>query len=381
MPLTVISPYVARSRDVILAHQAHSGAYLASPSFADYRYCWLRDGTFIAYAMDLIGEHASAGRFYAWCGQTIMKHKEKIRTAIRLAAEGKEVPLNLLLHARYTVEGEEVKGEWGTYQLDGYGAWLWGVAEHLRLLRQPEKFALFRAAVDLTVEYLLRFWNVPNFDCWEENSDRIHPSTLAAIYGGLNAVLSCYADEAGDGEKRGRILSTLKEIKRFLLTAALVCERQEQAKGSPPCYFRKMTGCDAVDGSLLWLSVPFRVFAPDDPRIVCTVAKIERDLAFGGGVHRYLRDTYYGGGLWVILSAWLGWYDLVRGDRASAEQRLTWIEGQFDEEGHLPEQAADHLLFPSAYDAWIKKRGRPAKPLLWSHAMYLILRKQWEKGE
>ncbi|KPV52167.1 hypothetical protein SE17_17090, partial [Kouleothrix aurantiaca] len=45
---------------LIRAHQSPNGAYVASPTFPTYHYCWFRDGTYIAYAMDLVGEHASA---------------------------------------------------------------------------------------------------------------------------------------------------------------------------------------------------------------------------------------------------------------------------------------------------------------------------------
>ena len=36
---------------------------------------------------------------------------------------------------------------------------------------------------------------------------------------------------------------------------------------------------------------------------------LEKDLRFpNGGVYRYREDVYYGGGEWILLSAWLGWY-------------------------------------------------------------------------
>ena len=47
------------SLTIIRAGQAPSGAYVASPTFSQYGYCWLRDGTWIAYAMDIAGDHAS----------------------------------------------------------------------------------------------------------------------------------------------------------------------------------------------------------------------------------------------------------------------------------------------------------------------------------
>ena len=52
-----------RSIDVILGNQADSGAYIASPAFPQYAFCWLRDGSFIGYAMDRVGEHQSSRAF------------------------------------------------------------------------------------------------------------------------------------------------------------------------------------------------------------------------------------------------------------------------------------------------------------------------------
>jgi hypothetical protein len=36
------------SIDLILANQHADGAYIASPAFPTYHYCWLRDGSFVA---------------------------------------------------------------------------------------------------------------------------------------------------------------------------------------------------------------------------------------------------------------------------------------------------------------------------------------------
>ena len=53
-----------RSIQIILENQSGSGAYIASPHFPTYHYCWFRDGAFCAYAMDLAGERESAARFH-----------------------------------------------------------------------------------------------------------------------------------------------------------------------------------------------------------------------------------------------------------------------------------------------------------------------------
>jgi GH15 family glucan-1,4-alpha-glucosidase len=105
-----------------------------------------------------------------------------------------------------------------------------------------------------------------------------------------------------------------------------------------------------------------------------TVARIDQELRRGGGVHRYAADTYYGGGEWVLLTAWLGWYYTRVGEREQARSALHWVEAQADADLQLAEQVPATLNDPAFLTPW-NERWRPiANPLLWSHAKYLILR-------
>jgi GH15 family glucan-1,4-alpha-glucosidase len=136
----------------------------------------------------------------------------------------------------------------------------------------------------------------------------------------------------------------------------------------------KFIGTDTIDASLLALSTPYGLFRPDDPIMTNTVRLIENMLRVdGGGVHRYAEDTYYGGGEWILLAAWLGWYYSELGMYPKARKILTWVENQADEVGDLPEQVPHHLIDPYYLETWIQSRGQIACPLLWSHAKYLIL--------
>jgi GH15 family glucan-1,4-alpha-glucosidase len=103
-----------------------------------------------------------------------------------------------------------------------------------------------------------------------------------------------------------------------------------------------------------------------------TIEWIERDLVHGG-VHRYASDTYYGGGEWLLLTAWLGWCYLEAGEPGRARELLAWIESRAGQDGSMPEQVPEALIDPPSYDAWLQRWGPVADPLLWSHAMYLIL--------
>ena len=95
--------------------------------------------------------------------------------------------------------------------------------------------------------------------------------------------------------------------------------------------------------------------------------------AADGGVHRYAADSYYGGGLWILLTAGLGEVLVAQGDISGAAEILRWIESHASPEGNLPEQVPCHLNVPELYGPWEKRWGPVASPLLWSHAAYLRL--------
>src|SRR5687767_7487076 len=94
-----------RSVEVVVAGQSPDGAYVASPTYAPYRYSWLRDGSFIADAMSRVGETGSAERFFDWVATLV---------------EG-----GLGFDARYTLDGQRDETEWPQVQHDGWGLWLW----------------------------------------------------------------------------------------------------------------------------------------------------------------------------------------------------------------------------------------------------------------
>lgn len=347
---------------VIRANQSPSGAYVASPAFANYAYCWMRDGTFIAYAMDVAGHHDSARAFHRWAARAIRSRRALVDGLLRSGqAPGGDV--GTPLPTRFTLDGGVDESQWPLFQLDGYGAWLWGLAEHVRLTGTEDLLDEAGEAVEIVLAYLAALWKAPNYDCWEEHGDRVHTSTLACIAGGVRA-MEPFTPPAG----RQKVEELAACVREFVLEHGVVDGRLSKF-----CDAGDDTVGRGVDGSLLWAAVPFGTLEPGDPRMVRTVEAIERELVFGGGVHRYRTDTYYGGGLWLLLSAWLGWYYARAGRRSEAETCLRWIEAQADEQGRMPEQTGGHLLDPASYEPWVRRWGPVAKPLLWSHAMYLVL--------
>ncbi len=338
---------------------------MACPTFPVYRYCWLRDGSFSAHALDRTGHQKEAAAFFRWVGQVLSRYDTKVEIAISRYRAGETLTDADFLNTRYTLDGQEegaggAGGEnWWNFQLDGYGTWLWALAEHLK--RYPDEILAIelRPAVELTVRYLSAFWRLPNFDCWEENRHDIHPATLAAVYGGLVAAARLYPESnlCQEGQRQA------SAIRLYLKQAGLY-------EGA----LVKSIGRREVDASLLGAAVPYGLFPLRGQVIRATLNRIASELvAPDGGVYRYRQDVYYGGGEWLLLTAWSGWYYARTGQPSKALNCLQWVARQADDKGEMPEQVAHHLLAPEHLPSWEKRWGISAKPLLWSHAMYLIL--------
>jgi len=206
------------------------------------------------------------------------------------------------------------------------------------------------------IAYLREAGELAWYDCWEEHPGQVHTSTLAAVAAGLRDAGIALGDPAAqDLAARLTIRLTGPE---HTLAGALI----------------RFPGDTRVDGSLLWIAVPFNLLDIDSALFGNTLTRIRDELVVpGGGVRRYLGDTFFGGAEWTLLAASYGWVALARADPDTAHQMLGWIEAAATEEGYLPEQVQHHVQSPYMQRYWRHKWGPTATPLLWSHAMHIIL--------
>ncbi|MFG1705159.1 glycoside hydrolase family 15 protein [Nonomuraea sp. M3C6] len=347
---------VAHSLDVIKSLQSPTGAYPASPTFSAYRgYSWLRDGAFIAEGVSRHGDVAGADAFHAWSARVVGDRAGQVDTLVSRAARGEVIPVAEMLPTRFTLDGADGNDDWWDFQLDGYGTWLWALREHA--VRHgsavPEK------GVRTAARYLTAFWHLPCYDWWEEHVEQRHVATLGAIHAGLGAALALGALSAPESAAAAEAVEGI---------AALV-EREGLVSGR----LTKWLGSEAVDADLLACVEPFGLYPAGHPVGAATVTAVERQLARDGGVHRYLADTFYGGGRWVLLAGFLGWNHARAGRPDEALRYLEWMAAQATPDGDLPEQVSDLLLAPERLQEWLDRWGPVATPLLWSHGMYLIL--------
>ncbi|MCU1415512.1 MAG: glucan 1,4-alpha-glucosidase [Microbacteriaceae bacterium] len=354
--LATMSRLAETSVELILRLQDPSGAYPASPTFSAYTgYSWFRDGAFIADGMSAAGAVDSASRFFDWCAGILHDRKATIGEIVARAAAGDPVPDTAMLPTRFTFAGTDGDDDWWDFQLDGYGTWLWAVAEHAE--RHALDLARWQQAIDLTVDYLLSSWQRPCFDWWEENADRVHVSTLGCIAAGLAAVA-----HRVDADRGLAIETVLAAIRHTIAD-----------RGTTDGHLAKWLGSTEVDASLLSTVAPLAVFPATEGLGAATVRAVDAALAVNRGVHRYAADTFFGGGQWPLLSCFLGLAYAAGGDRESALDQLSWAASTVDVAGNLPEQVAWDLLDRSRQQEWIDRWGPVARPLLWSHAMFIRL--------
>ena len=215
--------------------------------------------------------------------------------------------------SRYRLDGSVDPVAWWPHrQFDGLGLWVWAMENHVARHRVASRWG---DAAGATQGFLAEHWHEPCHDWWEERSG-VHATTLGCIWAAVRS------DE---------IATTARET--------LQRERP--------------------DGSHAFLVV----LGLADAEVL---TRLERDL----GYHRHLDDEYYGGGEWPVLAGLVGW--ARHATSLDAGRELAWIEAQAEGSGVLPEQAGVQLR-PTLYDVWVARWGPPAVPLLWSHAMYLIL--------
>jgi GH15 family glucan-1,4-alpha-glucosidase len=346
----------------ILRNQSTEGALIASPDFAQYHFCWLRDGSFSAFALDRAGEHDASARYHSWVNNAIGGISGIIDDVIEQMIQGEALDPSIMPPARFALDGTAVIDDWPNFQIDGYGTWLWSLGEHLRETGQEALPRELRSSVARAARYLATFSLSPCYDVWEESGSAVHTSTLASVYGGLAAA--------------ARLLDDVD-----LLTSASEVRDRLHLDAARHGLYVKSTENDGVDGSELWLLAPFGVVEADDVQFSETVAAIEDRLTLNGGVRRYSVDVYFGSGAWPVLTASLGWHYVTIGNLDGAKGCLAWVASHFDVDGHLGEQYGGELRDPKHYDEWVERWGPPAKDLTWSYAMFIVLMMAIEEAE
>ena len=342
-----------RSRRLLHEAQHASGAWPAAPDFAPYGFSWFRDGSFIAEGASAAGLAAEADAFHGWCAGVLRRERAAVDRVVAALAAGETLADSDYLPARYTLAGERHEDDWWNFQVDGYGTWLWALERHLS--RTGAGVAPYADAVEVAVRYLVATGRGGCRDWWEENRDRTHVTTLAGVAAGLRAAV-----------RLGCLSPDLAAAASDTADAAVADILRD---GVHDGRLAKWLGGSDVDASLLAVAALYDVLPLDHPLVTGTVAAVRADLT-DGGVHRYVADSFYGGGQWPVLACLLAWHEARAGDPDAAAGLLDWVVSTADEDLLLPEQTSPRLA-PDVLDEWLERWGPSAHPLVWSHGMFL----------
>ncbi|HZR94089.1 MAG TPA: glycoside hydrolase family 15 protein, partial [Gaiellaceae bacterium] len=355
-------PLVRRSLMVLKAlTYAPTGGIVAAPTTSlperiggvrnwDYRYCWLRDATLTLLALLNAGYAEEAASWRLWLLRAVAGDPADVQIMYGVAGERRLTELELPWLPGY--EGSRPvrigNAACEQLQLDVFGEVLDALyqARAHGVAVQQEAWAIQRALLD----HLEEAWREPDEGLWEIRGERRHfvHSKVMAWVAFDRAVRTVETQGLGGPLERWRALRDAIH--------AEVCERgYDPELGS----FVQSYGSTELDASLLLL--PLVGFLPaSDPRIVGTVAAIERELVHEGLVLRYRTREHGidglppGEGVFLPCSFWLvDCYELL-GRHHEAHALFERLVGLANDVGLLAEEydpKSGRLLgnFPQAF--------------------------------
>jgi GH15 family glucan-1,4-alpha-glucosidase len=269
----------------------------------DYRYCWLRDATLSLLAFLNGGYLDEARAWRTWLLRAAAGDPADLQIMYGVGGERRLTELELPWLPGYEGSKPVRIGNAATeqFQLDVYGevmdALHQGRVHELEVSK--EAWALQRELL----HHLERAWKEPDDGIWEVRGERrhfTHSKVMAwvAFDRGVQAV-----------ERFGRD----GPVERWRAARAAIHDEVLQKGFDPELEsFVAFYGGKRLDASLLVLPL-VGFLPPDDPRMVGTVAAIERTLVRDGFVYRYLHDEETesidgfpaGEGVFLPCSFWL----------------------------------------------------------------------------
>src|SRR5436305_890188 len=302
----------------------------------DYRHCWLRDATLTLLAFLNAGYLDEAAAWRVWLLRAVAGDPADLQIMYGLAGERRLPELELPWLSGYEGSKPVRTGNAATeqLQLDVYGEVLdalhQGRVHELGVSR--EAWALQRRMLT----YLEEIWKEPDEGIWEVRGPRRHftHSKVMAWVAFDRGVQAC--------ERFGRNGPVDRWRKARSEIHAEVCRRGFDTELNS---FTQFYGSTRLDASLL--IIPLVGFLPgDDPRMLGTVAAIERDLVRDGFVQRYAADDEAasvdglppGEGVFLPCTFWLADNFALQGRLDEARALFERLLGLRNELGLLAEE-------------------------------------------
>ncbi|QHF03149.1 MULTISPECIES: glycoside hydrolase family 15 protein [Pseudomonas syringae group] len=270
----------------------------------DYRYCWLRDATMTLLAFMNLGYFEEATAWRDWLLRSVAGNPEQIQIMYGVGGERRlsefELPwLNGYEDSRPVRVGN---GAATQVQLDVYGEVADAMIQALKggMPRHPRSLAISR----VVMPFLEKVWHLPDAGIWEIRSQPrhfTHSKVMAWVSFDRNAMQIAQAAETDEDRA---LAQHYREVADEIHVD--VCRNGFDPRLNS---FVQTYGSEEVDASLLQI-VLTGFLPPEDPRVIGTVAQIERTLMRDGLLLRYNAERSVDGvsgseGTFLVCSFWL----------------------------------------------------------------------------
>jgi GH15 family glucan-1,4-alpha-glucosidase len=344
---------------------APSGGIVAAPTAAlpeeiggvrnwDYRFCWLRDATLTLDGLMVGGYLEEAKAWRSWLLNAIAGAPEDLQIMYAIDGERRLTEFELPWLPGYEESRPVRIGNAASeqFQLDVYGEVLQAVYE-ARRLGIPEDRSALGPAIQL-MAFLESAWQKPDDGIWEVRGGRrhfVHSKMMAwvAFDRAVRLTEDFFPNEPALTARLPRYRALRERIHDDILEHGFDARRNTfvQAYNRP-----------ALDASLL-LMPALGFLPPSDPRVLGTIAAIERELVRDGFVLRYQTEHTKDGlagseGAFLACSFWLVDAYAYTGRRREAEALFERLLALRNDLGLLAEEyepSSDRLIgnFPQAF--------------------------------
>jgi GH15 family glucan-1,4-alpha-glucosidase len=243
----------------------------------DYRYCWLRDATFTLYALLVGGYTAEAIAWRNWLLRAVAGDPADLQIMYGAAGERRLTEMELPWLPGYEGSSPVRTGNAAStqLQLDVYGELMDALHLALKAGVKPDRHA-WELQIEL-MKFLEKLWHEPDEGIWEVRGPRrhfTHSKVMAwvAFDRAISIAEEFYPDTPTDSW----------QVERDAIKEQVLKDGFDAGRNT----FTQYYGSRQLDASLLLL--PLVGFLPaTDPRIVGTVAAIEKELMCDGFLLRY----------------------------------------------------------------------------------------------
>ncbi len=329
----------------------------------DYRLCWLRDASLTLLALSIGGYSAAAREWKRWLLRAVAGEAEQLQIcySIRGTRRLPEIELDWLEGYEGSKPVRIGNGAYRQFQLDVYGDVMvfFYAARKRGIEPDPDEWPLAKSLMTC----LEHAWKRPDRSIWEMRGAPEHfTHSKVMAWAAADRAVRSIEDFGLDGPVEA-YRALRDEIHADVLANAFDAERNT---------FVQSYGSSELDAATLFIPL-VGFLEPNDPRVLGTIAAIERELMPGGFVERYSTgkggpdDLPGGEGAFLACSFWLvSVYYLVgrRDDAVALFEKLAALVndvGLLAEEydpvagrqvGNFP-QAFSHVgLVVSAFNLW-----------------------------